>query len=357
MIATWERNSFLGIHTQPAKVESGDQYPLDLLNLRIDGNGWLQLRAPVEDSRAIGDETTGVATTDTHIFILSEGGKVKIAKISDFATATLTTALTDTDLTGRLSLVDFGNYVVFTSEGEDQGYIVDIRDDDNYQVFPLGLNPPELTQSSAGAGASSGTTELEPLNYYVFRIASIYLEPRLIDLNNFLNGEIPTPPEDFLLDGMESNLSNPHIYFVGTTADRMLANFTFIDAEGDEHNVSDTNDRANDVVEVENWSIDDTLTTGIILYQSEPIEYRAIITSVDELAFVIGGETINIDLPEYRRITEPLTSFLQTIIHSETLPLFSHIQPLGMIGRRERNLKTIMTAYHLKPRPSPNSVT
>ena len=279
MIATWERNSFLGIHTQPAKVEAGDQYPLDLLNMRIDGNGWLQLRAPVEDSRTIGDETTGVATTDTHIFLLSEGGKVKIAKISDFATATLTTALTDEDLTGRLSLVDFGNYVVFTSEGEDQGYIVDIRDDDDYQIFPLGFPAP----SSVTAEAIPNNNKLEFGKIYVFRLTHLYAIGR--SGAHIVRGDTTGARSDRIIGGMESELGEPYIFYVGAD---LLQDIDFADDEDNEYDIVETGDQDLDGIRFYDLTYHED-STGMVLYQSEPIS-------------VTQAGRYDIDALEYRRV-------------------------------------------------------
>ena len=67
----WALSKFMGIHTQPAKLEEGgDLFAADMLNLRIDGNGWLRLRSDITAIGPPGYVITGVATTPKHVFIL-----------------------------------------------------------------------------------------------------------------------------------------------------------------------------------------------------------------------------------------------------------------------------------------------
>ena len=59
----WEQTQFRGIHTQPAKTADGHIFAEDMQNLRIDGEGWLQLRSDVVAMDPDGDNIIGVATT------------------------------------------------------------------------------------------------------------------------------------------------------------------------------------------------------------------------------------------------------------------------------------------------------
>ena len=137
----WELNSFSGIHTQPAKVENGHLYADDMQNLRIDGDGWLQLRSDVIALDPDGDNITGIATTPSHVLILREGSKLYVRENDALETETEITNVSD--LEGRISVVNFNTYVILTSDGQDQGYITDMQErDGQYTAYPLGLDAP-----------------------------------------------------------------------------------------------------------------------------------------------------------------------------------------------------------------------
>ena len=54
------------------------------------------------------------------------------------------------DLEGRISVVNFNTYVILTSEGADQGYIIDMRaGDGQYQAYPLGFDVPNADSIAA----------------------------------------------------------------------------------------------------------------------------------------------------------------------------------------------------------------
>ena len=285
MIAEWKRNSFLGIHTQPAKVPEGggDQFFADLLNMRIDGNGWLQLRPPVEDIRTFSNDITGVATTDTHAFLLFDNGDLKVAPIELLISGTLTntnTPLTDSDLEGRLSLVDFGTYVVITSEGDDQGYIIDMREDKDFQVYPLGFDPPSEVTSEP----ILGNNKLEFGKIYVFRLSLIHAVGRT-GTHIVRGDETGAVKRGNIIAGMESNLGEPHIYYVG---DNLLQDIVFIDDDDNEYDIIETGDQDHDGIRFSDLEHNES-ATGMVLYQSETIS-------------VTQAGRYNINALEYRRV-------------------------------------------------------
>ena len=164
----WEVTSFTGIHTQPAKVENGEHYASDIRNLRIDGDGWLRLRS---DAVAVGPDVsegvTGIASTPRHFFILRNNGNVYVRDHDDTDTETQIEGILS-GLEGRLSVVDFNTFVILTSEGDDQGWWVDMREDnDNYlQAYTLGFNAPTDGDSSLVVTDPSGIVDDLRIRYF-----------------------------------------------------------------------------------------------------------------------------------------------------------------------------------------------
>ena len=146
----WQLDNFaLGMHTEPAKTEGGERYAAEIQNLRIDSDGWLRERSAVE---AIGPDVrniTGVAATPKHIFVLRDDGKLYIRDRDGLDTETEITGVSN--LEGRISIVDFNTYVILTSEGEDQGFWIDLRDDNNVIAYPLGFDLPGPSSISVEA--------------------------------------------------------------------------------------------------------------------------------------------------------------------------------------------------------------
>lgn len=136
----WEQASFQGIHTQPAKTADGHLYAEDMENLRIDGEGWLQLRSDVMAMDPDGGNITGVATTLRHVFTLRADGRLYVRESDALETEIEIEDVSG--LKGRISVVGFNTYVILTSEGADQGYIIDMREGKNFQAYPLGFDAP-----------------------------------------------------------------------------------------------------------------------------------------------------------------------------------------------------------------------
>ena len=137
----WEQTQFRGIHTQPAKTADGHLFAEDMENLRVDGEGWLQLRSDVMAMDPDGRSLTGVATTLRHVFTLRADGRLYVREVDTLASEVEIRGVEN--LSGRISLVSFNTYVILTSEGTDQGYIVDMREGDGqYRAYALGFDPP-----------------------------------------------------------------------------------------------------------------------------------------------------------------------------------------------------------------------
>ena len=95
---TWERTAFIGIHTQQAKVEHGEVYAADLLNLRIDGDGWLRIRPPAEAIGNDGLPITGTAVTDRLLFLARTDGRLYVRKRLSLDTEREVTGVLETTL-------------------------------------------------------------------------------------------------------------------------------------------------------------------------------------------------------------------------------------------------------------------
>ena len=142
----WQLDNFaLGMHTEPAKTQGGERYAAEIQNMRIDSDGWLRERSEI---MAVGSPNaqniTGIAATPKHVFVLRADGKLYIRDRDDLDTETEITGVSDLD--GRISVVDFNTYVIVVSEGEDQGYWIDLREgESSYRdAFKLGLVPPDF---------------------------------------------------------------------------------------------------------------------------------------------------------------------------------------------------------------------
>ena len=173
----WQLDNFaLGMHTEPAKTQGGERYAGEIQNLRIDSDGWLRERSKIVAVGSTGTQQniTGIAATPKHVFVLRADGKLYIRERDDLDTETEITGVSDLD--GRISVVDFNTYIILTSEGTDQGYMVDLREGENYQNIQLGLDAPDpiaapdslgvtLVHSVPSGAESSGDGDLSDGSY------------------------------------------------------------------------------------------------------------------------------------------------------------------------------------------------
>ena len=196
----WQLDNFaLGMHTEPAKTQGGERYAAEIQNLRIDSDGWLRERSEI---MAVGSPNaqniTGIAATPKHVFVLRADGKLYIRDRDDLDTETEITGVSD--LEGRISVVDFNTYVIITSEGEDQGHWIDMREGEDRVANQLGITPPSQDDMvSATAGTSDSIDNEEdgvPAGLYQYRITYIRIH------DNFNTIVAPQPDDPFL--GMES---------------------------------------------------------------------------------------------------------------------------------------------------------
>ena len=196
MAKVWQLDNFsLGMHTEPGKQRGGSRYAADKNNLQVDGDGWLRLRSNFKKVGPDGENITGLAASNTHLFILREGGKLYFRPLSDLDDET---EITDVpDLEGRISVISaFRDYIMLTSEGEDQGYWVDFREDKDQVANTLGIVAPS---SDAFDLQSDVPDDAEPTALVAYFITYI---------RQFEAGVGEVLPDD-LFNGMESEPSEP----------------------------------------------------------------------------------------------------------------------------------------------------
>ena len=210
----WEKSKFVGIHTQPSKVEAGEIFAANMQNLRIDSDGWLQLRESIIASLPDGENITGVASTQDHLWVLRDG-KLYVREVADFSIETEISGVTG--MNGRLSVVSFRTYVIIISEGSDQGYMIDLREDKNYNAVGLGLTPPATGSSMVVSivnevpdGAEKGGAGKLSKGQYIYSYAYMIYDD----------------DDDALLwNGMQSNI------WLGS--DRVVGDETYYELAGD----------------------------------------------------------------------------------------------------------------------------
>ena len=193
----WQLDNFaLGMHTEPAKTQGGERYAAEIQNLRIDSDGWLRERSEI---MAVGSPNaqniTGIAATPKNIFVLRADGKLYIRERDDLDTETEITGVSDLD--GRISVVDFNTYVIITSEGTDQGHLIDLREGEDYAGYTLGLDPPTDAALVSASPGIYGQLEGVPAGFYQYKITYV----RLYDP---LHTVVAPDQDDPFLD-MESN--------------------------------------------------------------------------------------------------------------------------------------------------------
>ena len=196
MAKVWQLDNFsLGMHTEPGKQRGGSRYAADKNNLQVDGDGWLRLRSNFKKVGPDGENITGLAASNTHLFILREGGKLYFRPLSDLDDET---EITDVpDLEGRISVISaFRDYIILTSEGEDQGYWVDFREDKDQVANTLGIVAPS---SDAFDLQSDVPDNAEPTALVAYVITYI---------RQFEAGVGEVLPDE-LFNGMESEPSEP----------------------------------------------------------------------------------------------------------------------------------------------------
>ena len=124
------RNFSLGINSYPASSPGSNHTTArDVLNLRVDGDGYLRLASAAVDWLEFPVKITGIARAHDHLFMLLEDGDLYVTEDDN---ETLPTLVASTEMRGRLSVIDeFETFFLLTSEGaDDPGYYYDVESGD-----------------------------------------------------------------------------------------------------------------------------------------------------------------------------------------------------------------------------------
>ena len=121
------RNFALGINSYPSSSPGSNHTTArDVLNLRVDGDGYLRLAPGIETWREFSSKVTGIAKAHDHLFFLLEDGDLYklTGEFSDTPTR-----VGSTEMRGKLSVIDeFETFFLLTSEGvDDPGYYFDVQ--------------------------------------------------------------------------------------------------------------------------------------------------------------------------------------------------------------------------------------
>ena len=280
MATIWQTENFSrGIHTKPARITGGELYAADIENLQIDGDGFLRLRSNFRTIGPGGENITGIAASEAHLFILRADGKLFLRDIMDLATEVEIPGV-GPHLQGRISIINrFRNYIVLTSEGVDQGLWIDLRDPLNPQANRLGISLPPVESFSIAQNIHAGNRD-QVANSYVTGIVFY----RITYTRQFEAGVAEVSPID-PFNGMESDGSVPQHQEVW----RLEANRGFPDRSTDPF-LS---------LSLAQWvHSPDPQVTGINIYRTQVFEDQ----EYNDLMQRIEEERVDFDALEFRRI-------------------------------------------------------
>ena len=321
----WEvRNFSLGMHTEPAKVgEGSERFAVSAAGLRADANGHLRPRVAFKRFGEVGESAiTGVASGERFIVYLRADSSVwirfadepEVEREINFVTRTGVSGIT-----GVLSIVaEYADFLIIKGQGGTPWW-VDMREDSDYflQAHRFGIVPPV---NNPGVTPLRDTASAPPvlINGFMYFYRWTFVRVFGDDPYKIRDGEYLH--EGVLFSGMESNPSpvlgfyrnvipddDPNhewslpahfIYSGGAEVEperiRAIAG-TFI--ETDDGNFitrlfrpTQTDPGYNRLLF--DWhpvlQSADAQTTGIMVYQSEPVE-------------VFREGTVNVDALEYRQ--------------------------------------------------------
>ena len=178
--------------TYHESVEGAEITAQEMVNLRVGTHGALRQRHPI---RAILEPNeaniTGVFATIERLYFINSNGKlyfrnreranqtdteIEIRGRPHIVTEQIPDGYTEeTKLSGRISVIhQYKDFDILTSEGEDQGYWIDTRDEDELVAYPLGFNPPtfDVTFDVSGSGLivddNQGFADVNLVHFYRF---------------------------------------------------------------------------------------------------------------------------------------------------------------------------------------------
>ena len=316
----WEVKNFArGMHADMARAgEGAESYARDAAGVRVDGNGFLRPRIAFRQFGDTGEfAVTGVIAGEDYLMTLRSNAALTIRFAQNPDLELPIVFDTPSDLAGALSLVsEYADFAIIKAQGGTPFWI-DMREESTETYLHanrLGIIPPPVTarNSYGKAGVGEYTTydedgtayRYEPVILkgflYFYRLTYVRAQgssASAIRDGNYLH-------EGFLFSGMESNPS-PVMGFYSADPDVNLRE-DIVDNDGvkvqritriggatrlvRDDNVLNPVFTANDLVAFHGLpQSDDPQVTGIMIYQSEPVE-------------VEGDGRVNVDALQYRRI-------------------------------------------------------
>lgn len=281
----WESFSFvLGIHSYHEYQRGGNVFSFDQGNLRADQNGYLRQRQGVSSLREI--DATGIASTLTHYFHVDVNGNLWAVSLDDDSRRAVSGI---SGLSGKVWIVsEFRNFLIVSSEGDDKGFWIDMREDsDTFMTgYNLGIDPPESTFTRQYESGLVDFLTLDVGQTYVFRMTYLrnFAKP-----SDILDGIPSADPE--LFEGAESVFSPPHVVIIRGSGDPVDKPTNIVDDDGNSVDVIESGGGTSVRFHRLEHSIDPQVT-GITLYQAViPARTRTDI-----------GDRINIDKLVYRLV-------------------------------------------------------
>ena len=215
-------NFTTGELTYHESVEGGEVTAQEMLNLRVDTHGALRQRHAI---RAILDANeaniTGVFAGTERLYFINANGKlyyrnkersnqvdteIEIKGRPRIITDTIPDGyIEETKLEGRISVInEYKDFDILTSEGEDQGYWIDRREDDLI-AYPLGFNPPIFEAEIDGFALKENAVDGTHAYFYRFT----YIRNARIGEITRLSNQISTPEGlDIAIDLSEEPFNN-----------------------------------------------------------------------------------------------------------------------------------------------------
>ena len=175
------RNFSLGINSYPASSPGSNHTTArDVLNLRVDGDGYLRLASAAVNWLEFPVKITGIARAHDHLFYACvEDGDLYVMEDDN---ETLPTLVASTEMRGRLSVIDeFETFFLLTSEGaDDPGYYYDVESGDltplNFLDTAVRPTSPVRLTFSIGEDLAYGDHDDAIIRGTEFRIYYLFVE-------------------------------------------------------------------------------------------------------------------------------------------------------------------------------------
>ena len=236
--------------TYHESVPGGEMTAREMINLRVAQDGSLRQRQAI---RAILEPNThnitGLAATTDRLFFINDNGQLfyrNRERINQHDTeipirgrkriVTFTAPdgyIEDSKLAGRISIIyEYENFVVLTSEGADQGYWVDLRDDtepneiNTIAAYPLGFDAPDfaVVPYLSGDGVTLTAEQGVELQNHAYIYRFTYIRDTRTPTEIEAGEELPDEP----FNDVESNPSEPKLLRIDDIDPAMLVAFRYV---------------------------------------------------------------------------------------------------------------------------------